>query len=76
VQVLVNARQLNYHGDRTSDIVGQVVGPTMLGEFLTIYAADYDEAVDMTAAHVRPSTQDEFAAALGNRAPVGLGGRA
>lgn len=56
-------KQLNFTGDRTSDIVGQVVGPTTYGQFLTVIAADYDETADTTAAHLRPSTVPEIEAA-------------
>ena len=51
-------RQLNYPGDCRS-IIGQVVGPTLLGQWLTIIATDYDEQANLTTAHVRPSTVKE-----------------
>jgi len=62
-------RQLTYNGDRTGDIVGQVVGPTELGQVLTIYAADYDAELDVTVAHLRPSTEPEVAAAIARITP-------
>lgn len=43
-------RELHYRGDISQEIVGQVVGPTLLGQQLTIIAADYDEATDTTTA--------------------------
>ena len=52
-------RQLNYPGD-CRDIVGQVVGPTLLGQWLTIIDARYDVERDVTEATLRPSTQAEF----------------
>ena len=38
---------LNYKGDRRG-AVGQVMGPNLLSEYLTVVAADYDEAVGKT----------------------------
>lgn len=52
-------RQLNYPGD-CRDIVGQVVGPTLLGQWLTIISADYDAERDVTEATLRPATHAEF----------------
>lgn len=56
-------RQLHYAGDHTKDIVGRVMGPTTVGQFLTVISADYDEITDTTTAHMRPSTVTEVDAA-------------
>lgn len=39
---------LNYRGDRTREIVGKVMGPNLLGEYLTVVTAEYDEATNRT----------------------------
>lgn len=68
-------KQLHYNGDRTADIVGQLVGPTLLGQVLTIISADYDPATDTTTAHLRPATQPEVDAHVAAfKAPAVLGG--
>lgn len=37
---------LNYRGDVRS-MVGQIVGPNLLGEYLTVVSCEYDEAADI-----------------------------
>lgn len=54
----MTTRQLNYPGD-CRGIEGQVVGPTLLGQYLTIIAADYFPDRDVTEATLRPSTLEE-----------------
>lgn len=39
---------LNYSGDRTAEAVGKVMGPNLLGEYLTVVDAVYDEATGKT----------------------------
>lgn len=39
---------LNYKGDRTVDVVGQTMGPNLLGEYLTVVTADYNHTTDET----------------------------
>lgn len=46
-------RTLHYPGDVTTDVVGQVVGPNTIGEFLEIVAAEYDVVSDVTTATLR-----------------------
>jgi hypothetical protein len=58
-------RELHYPGDCTAGLVGRVMGPTRLGQLLTVIAADYDPVSDRTTAHLRPSTQPEVDAARG-----------
>jgi hypothetical protein len=55
-------KQLNYPGRLDSRAIGVVVGPTTTGEWLTIYAVEYDQAADKTMAHLRPATLPEFEA--------------
>lgn len=54
-------RQLNYKGDRRGAI-GQIVGPTLAHEMLTIYDVDYDPETDRSVAHLRPATVDDVEA--------------
>lgn len=39
---------LNYSGDRTAEAVGKVMGPNLLGEYLTVVSAEFDEATNKT----------------------------
>lgn len=52
------SRELHYPGD-CRDIIGQVVGPTMLGEFYAVAETDYDPAADRTTARLRFATSEE-----------------
>ena len=53
-------KQLNYPGDARG-AVGSIVGPTTYGEWLVIYAADYDAEQNVTVAHLRPATSLDVA---------------
>jgi hypothetical protein len=55
-------RYLNYPGDITADAVGQVVGPTEWGEYLTSVSAEYDSGIDMTRVGYRFTTLPEMQA--------------
>lgn len=39
---------LNYKGDRTVGVVGQVMGPNLMSEYLTVVTADYNHTTDET----------------------------
>jgi len=45
---LLPQQWLNYKGDRTRDAIGQHMGPNLLGEYLTVTAAEYDATTDTT----------------------------
>jgi hypothetical protein len=45
---LLPQQWLNYKGDRTRDAIGQHMGPNMLGEWLTVTAAEYDATANVT----------------------------
>ena len=51
----------HYRGD-TSSTVGQVVGPTMAGEFLVVDEVDYDAAADRSTARFRYATTEDLQA--------------
>lgn len=55
--------RLHYPGDLRGKIEGQVVGPGMLPERYTILSTDYDEARDLTTAHLGYATDAEVEAA-------------
>jgi hypothetical protein len=45
---LLPQQWLSYKGDRTRDAIGQHMGPNMLGEWLTVTAAEYDAGTNTT----------------------------
>lgn len=58
--VYVHQRHVNYRGDLTGQIEGQVLGPNMLGECLVIESTTYDAWTDRTAASLRYATADDL----------------
>lgn len=61
---LDNRRTLTYPGD-TRSTVGQVVGPTLAGEYLVIDEVEYVAAMDYSRAKLRYATADDIAKAAG-----------
>lgn len=49
-------RKLHYPGNCTG-IVGQILGPNMIGEWLEVVDATYDPAADITTATLRYARQ-------------------
>lgn len=56
-------RELHYPGDVVADTAGRVMGPTLLGQLLCVYHAEYDPALNTTTAHLRAATLPEVEAA-------------
>jgi hypothetical protein len=63
------SRFLAYPGDVTH-MVGEVVGPNQLGEFLTAVNASYNEGTDRTTVGFAFTTADDVALALGVGKPA------
>lgn len=55
--------ELHYPGDVRADTVARVMGPTLLGQWLICYHAEYNPSTDITTAHMRPATTDELRSA-------------
>jgi len=64
VAALDNRPTLTYPGDTTSTL-GQVVGPTLAGEWLIIDAAHYHADINKTTVWLRYATADDIAKAAG-----------
>jgi hypothetical protein len=62
VTALDNRPTLTYPGDTTST-VGQVVGPTLAGEWLVIDDVTFDAEAGKSRAHLRYATEAEVEAA-------------
>jgi hypothetical protein len=53
---------LHYRGDLSGRIEGQVVGPTMAGEWLAVDETSYDPEVGLTTARLRYATTADMEA--------------
>lgn len=50
---------LHYRGNVANESIGRIMGPTTVGEYLVIIAANYDAATDITTATLRRATRDD-----------------